>query len=160
MSMRFSEDQINAFLLEKKRFSGDFLQQIQLKNKRGHKERELDIEGMDGSRFRIIFRQADLNPLAFSIILAVYPKESNQMFRLRRYNGKNHEHTNQIEKQTFYDFHIHLATERYQEIGMREDSYAEPTDRFTDFHSALECLLEDGGFDIPPRDQLPLFQGI
>ena len=35
-----------------------------------------------------------------------------------------------MEASTFYDFHIHMATERYQEPGMRGDAYAEATDRF------------------------------
>jgi hypothetical protein len=29
---------------------------------------------------------------------------------LRRCNGKSHEHTNIIESDKFYDFHIHTAT--------------------------------------------------
>ena len=76
---------------------------------------------------------------------------------MRRHNGKSHEHTNQIEARTFYDFHIHMATERYQELGMREDAYAEATDRFGDFESALRCLLDDGGFETPPDPNLQLF---
>jgi len=55
--------------------------------------------------------------LDFSIILAYCPEASNQLFRLRRYNGKSHEHTNTIEADKFYNYHIHTATERYQELG-------------------------------------------
>ena len=52
--------------------------------------------------------------------------QSNRVFRLRRYNGKSHEHTNPIEKEIFYDFHIHTATERYQVLeNKKEDTYAE-----------------------------------
>ena len=98
-----------------------------------------------------------MNILDFSIILAVCPAGSNQLFRLRRHNGKSHEHTNQIEASTFYDFHIHMATERYQELGMREDAYAEATDRFGDFDGALRCLLDDGGFEMPADPNLRLF---
>ena len=76
---------------------------------------------------------------------------------MRRHNGKSHEHTNQIEANTFYDFHIHMATERYQELGMREDAYAEATDRFGDFDGALRCLVDDGGFDTLPDPNLRLF---
>jgi hypothetical protein len=40
---------------------------------------------------------------------------------------------------------------------MREDAYAEATDRFGDFDSALRCLLDDGGFAMPPDPNLHLF---
>lgn len=95
----------------------------------------------------------------FSVILAVRVPQSNQVFRLRRYNGKSHEHTNHIEGQSFYDFHIHLATERYQEIGAREDTYAEPTDRYETFQDALRCLLADASFDVPSEPQRDFFEG-
>jgi hypothetical protein len=79
------------------------------------------------------------------------------LFRLQRHNGKSHEHTNQIEGNTFYDFHIHLATERYQEIGMREDAFAKPTDGYADFHTALLYMFENCGFKVPPNNQKLLF---
>ena len=91
------------------------------------------------------------------MILAVQVPRSNRLFRLRRYNGKSHEHTNSIEKETFYDFHIHTATERYQKWeNKQEDKYAEVADRYGDFNGALECLLKDVGF--PPDPQLPLWE--
>jgi len=67
---------------------------------------------------------------------------------------------NHIEKNTFYDFHIHMATVRYQDLGTREDAYAEPTDRFSDFHSALVCMLEDCGFDVQKGPKKKLFEEI
>jgi hypothetical protein len=45
-------------------------------------------------RLSLVLRQSILNPLDFSIILAYRPPKSNQLFRLQRYNGKSHEHTN------------------------------------------------------------------
>jgi len=120
----------------------------------------LDITGENESDFRLIFRQSLLNPLDFSIILAYRPSHSNILFRLRRYNGKSHEHTNIIEGETFYDYHIHQATERYQEIGAREDSYAEQTDRFSEFNQAISCLIMDCGLEIPSGTQRPLFEEI
>ena len=50
-----------------------------------------------------------------------------------------------------------MATERYQEIGSREDAYAEATERYSDFAGAIDCMLEDAGFDTPPTDQWILF---
>ena len=58
-------------------------------------------------------------------------------------NGKNHQHTNRLESETFHDFHMHTATERYQDAGFREDTYAERTDRFADVFGAYRCLVQD-----------------
>ena len=75
----------------------------------------------------------------FSAILAYQEKGANQDFKLRRYNGR-HEHTNKLEKQKFFDFHVHYATQRYQDAaGRKEESYAEPTGRYLDIKGALNC---------------------
>ena len=157
MSIRYTDKQIEQFFLEKKILPEDYKNRIQLKDKRGHKEQELDVKGSDGSDFKIIFRQSSFNNSDFSIIFAVNIEGSNQQFRLRRYNGKCHEHTNQMEGNTFYDFHTHTATARYQELGMNEDSFAEPSDKYSDFQGALRCLLGDCGFVLPTSPQLSLF---
>ncbi len=157
MAAKYSDQDISTMLQERKPLPGDYRTQVRLRNKRGHKERELLVQGIGENQFHLILRQADSTPLDFSIILAVCPQNTNQLFRLCRYNGKSHEHTNRIEENTFYDFHIHMATERYQELGMREDAYAEPSDRFWDFHTALRCMLDDCGFDISKNPQLELF---
>lgn len=157
MAAQLTDTEIAALLVEPKVLPGDYRGRLQAKPKRGHKERALDLDGQDGSEFRLIIRQADLNALDFSVILAFRPTGTNQLFRLRRYNGKSHEHTNAIEGTTFYDFHIHTATERYQDRGMREDTYAEPSGRYADFDGALACMLEDCAFELPPSDQAMLF---
>jgi len=153
-----SDQEIENLIQEPKILPGDYHQRIQVRPKRGHKERELDIKGGSGNDFRLILRQSTFNALDFSIILAFRPAKSNVIIRLRRYNGKSHEHTNLIEDVSFYEYHIHQATERYQLLGAREDSYAEPTDRFSDFHQAVSCLMEDCGFEIPSGAQRSLFE--
>lgn len=157
MAARLTDLEITALIGESKRLPDDYLARIQTKPKRGHKERELDVTGVNGSEFRLVLRQSLLNPLDFSVIPGYQIPNTNQTFRLRRYNGKSHEHTNAVENQTFYDFHIHTATQQYQEIGMREDSFAEPTDRFADFQGAIRCLLKDCGFVLPRELQGDLF---
>jgi hypothetical protein len=157
MASRYTDQEIERLLQEKKILPQNYRSRIQLNDKRGHKERELDLTGSSGNKFRLILRQSNLNPLDFSIILAVFPPKSNQLYRLRRYNGKSHEHTNQIENGTFYDFHIHQATQRYQELGTQEDAYAEPADRYSDFASAVRCMLQDCGFEMPHDPQLAFF---
>ncbi len=154
-----SDQDINILVKEKKLLPKDYHLKIKVHPKKGHKERELDIKGENGHDFRLILRQSILNPLDFSVILAFRPVNSNVIFRLRRYNGKSHEHTNMIEHSTFYDYHIHQATERYQQLGLREDAYAEPTDRFADFNEAISCLIEDCRFELPSGTQKSLFEG-
>lgn len=156
----FTDEEIGALISEKKPLPADYRTRILVRPKRGHKEREMDLKGESGSEFRLVLRQSISNPLDFSIILAYRPPQSNILFRLRRYNGKSHEHTNIIEGSSFYDYHIHQATERYQQMGAREDSYAEKTDRFSDFQRAVSCLVEDCGFEVPARTQKSLFEEI
>lgn len=157
MPVLLSDNQIAALLAESKPLPPDYRSRIQTKPKRGHRERELDVDGAQGNKFLIILRQSSFNLLDFSTILAWLPPQSSTPFRLCRYNGKSHEHTNNIEGNTFYDFHIHRATERYQQSGSREDTFAEPTTCCQDFAGALRCLIQDCGFQLPPGDQSELF---
>lgn len=154
----FTDAEIAAFLSERKVLPRSFEEMIRLKSKPGHAEYELDIVGGQGSEFRLILRQNRVNQLDFSIILAHRIQKSNQLFRLRRYNGKSHEHTNHLERNTFYGFHIHFATERYQQASWREDAYAELTERYGNFGEALECMRQDCGFENPSGAPQGLFQ--
>ena len=90
-------------------------------------------------------------------LLAVAFYSSNSIFKIRRYNGKSHQHGNKIEGDVMYDFHIHMATERYQIAGYpKEESYAEPTDRYSDIHGALRCMMEDCNIIAPNDVQLEI----
>ena len=155
MAVIYTDDQIDVLMQEHKPLPANYGTRMRVK--RGHGEHHLDVTGEDGTGFRLIFRQSRINILDFSVILAVLVPHSTQVFRLRRYNGRSHEHTNQIEKETFYDFHIHLATERYQEIGAREDAYARPTDRYGTIFGAVDCMMEDANVSVPPKAQGDLF---
>ncbi len=158
MPSQLDDAEITALVQEAKPLPGNYRALIQTKAKSGHKERELDLMGTNGNEFRLILRQSNFNSLDFSVILAYRPPKSSLLFRLRRYNGKSHTHTNILEKQTFYDFHIHMATARHQqESGLREDSYAEKTGRYADFSGAIQCALDDCGFVMPEYDQPALF---
>ena len=158
MAILLTDANIQELLSERKPLPADFREKLRVKPKRGHKERELDIVGASGSEFRLILRQSEFNALDFSVILAYCVPQTNQRIRLRRYNGKSHEHTNTIESMTFYDFHIHSATERYQRLGVREDWFAEPTARYADIHDAVRCCFSDCAFDIPADVQSSLFE--
>lgn len=146
---------------ERKLVPADWRKRTRLIQKPGHRERSLELVGDAGNDFRVILRQNSVNPFDFSIVLAVRVPSSNRLFRLRRHNGKSHEHSNRLEGTKFYGFHIHCATERYQQLGAREDSYAEPTDRYADWQGALECLMVDANIVASPdpsSDELRLFE--
>lgn len=143
MAVKYTDSEIGGLLRERKVLPANWRARVALKLKRGHQERQLELTGDSGSKFRLILRQSDINPLDFSVILAVSSPRSNQVFLVRRYNGRSHTHKNKIEGNQFYDFHIHTATERYQRSGPYEDAYAERTDRYSDFNGALRCLIED-----------------
>jgi hypothetical protein len=157
MTIHLDDADIARLISERKPLPSGYRDRIRTKPKRGHSERELDITGVSSSEFRLILRQSEFNPLDFSVILAYRPPKIYQLFRLRRYNGKSHEHTNTLESETFYDFHIHMATERYQDSGLREDAFAQVTARFADFQGAVKCMLADCGFDVPADPQFELF---
>ena len=156
MAAFFSDDEIAGLIRETKPLPPDWRTRVSLKQKRGHRERELDVTGEGGSEFRMILRQAVLNPLDFSVILVLLVPKTNQVFRLLRCNGKSHEHTNRIEGESFYDFHIHRGTERYQKEGYPEDGYAEITDRYSNFDGALETLIAEGGLVRPSTPQIEM----
>lgn len=153
MAVQLTDSEIANFLSERKPLPSDYQSRLQLRAKTGHKERELDITGASGSEFQIIVRQSVVNPLDFSVIIGYSIPTSSVLFRLRRYNGRSHEHTNRIEGITFYDFHIHTATERYQEAGYAEEHYAETTNRYADLSGAIQCVLQDCAFELPPGTQ-------
>ena len=153
MPVTCTDNQIDALIQERKPLPANWRDRTRMMAKRGHDEQHLDLTGDAGTGFRLMFRQSRINRLDFSVILAVLVPQSTQVFRLRRYNGRSHEHTNPIENEVFYDFHIHLATERYQAIGAREDAYARPTDRYSDFRGALNCLFADANVSVPLEAQ-------
>lgn len=107
--------EVQALLEEPKRLPEEYLGRLRLKPKRGHTEAELDVQGDGGSEFRVVIRRSNLNHLDFSVILVYRVPGSTRVLRLKRYNGKSHQHTNPLENQKFYDFHIHTATERTSE---------------------------------------------
>lgn len=77
MSITFSDDEIESLVEERKLLPDNWRGRINWIPKRGHKESKLDIEGEDGSQFRIIGRQSLVNRLDFSAILAVEIPQSN-----------------------------------------------------------------------------------
>ena len=118
-------------------------------------QRDFSLTTPTNHIFRLVLRESSRSPLDFSVIL-VY-QENGHDYILRRNNGSHpSRHTNKWEKmygmpdyQIEVGCHIHMATERYQLAGLDIEGYAQPTDRYQDFGSALQVLLTDCSFIIP-----------
>lgn len=158
MKITLTHGENQALIKEEKYINLEFEQLFtRMKDKNGHKEFDYTIRRKDGSSFLLILRQNRKNPLDFSAILGYSPKELNTVFKLTRYNGKSHEHRNVLEKKPpFYDFHIHIATERYQLAGRKEEFYAEVTDRYSNLRNALLCLIDDCNVSLIDNPQMSL----
>lgn len=156
----FTDEEINQLPMENKKYDGPIDDFLRFKEAEGHKKASLEIPRADGSMFVVKLRQNKNSVTDFSAILAYQEKGANQDFKLRRYNGR-HEHTNKLEKQKFFDFHVHYATQRYQDAaGRKEESYAEPTDRYSDIKGALNCLIQDCNIRIEKDAQTSIFDNL
>jgi hypothetical protein len=151
-----SEQRILELILEAKTIPSGLVPLGALPQRSNHFRKDYKITCPSGNEFLLALRRSAINMLDFSVILGFQLPHLHTVFRLRRYNGKSHRHTNAIEKETFYDFHFHIATERYQRPGYREDTFAQVTERYQTLEGAIQCLLEDCGF-LPPSPQLGLF---
>lgn len=138
-----SDTQIQALISERKILSKNF--QPNLKEKNGQNQFEKEVTGINGNTFKIIVRQSIQNPLDFSVIFGVVL--NGRVFRLKRYNGDSHNHTNKLETIEIQGFHIHTATQRYQEQGFREENFAEKTSKYFDWKSALKFMLKENNFE-------------
>ena len=157
MELIFSNQEIAGLIKERKILSNNKRSKFRKTRHRGNDEYRLNVTGKDGNKFQVIVRMSMFNKLNFSVILGVKVSPPKKFFRLKRYNG-NHEHTNTIEDEKISGFHIHTATERYQVNGVREEDYAELTERYTDVNGALKCLLADANFEDPNALQNTLFE--
>ena len=153
----FSDREIAELIKERKILSNNKPIKFRKTSHRGNDEYRLNVTGEDGNKFQVIVRMSIFNKLNFSVILGVRVPLPKKFFRLKRYNG-NHEHTNTIEDEKINGFHIHTATERYQVNSVREEDYAELTERYTDINGALKCLFADANFEDPDALQDTLFE--
>lgn len=155
----FTDEEINRLTLENKNYNGRVENLLHFRESDGHKKATFEMPRADGSMFVIKLRQNINTVTDFSAILAYQEKGANKDFKLRRYNGK-HEHTNKLENRKFFDFHIHYATQRYQDAGRKEESYAEETNRYSDIKGALTCLINDCNVHVEKDAQTSIFDSI
>ena len=157
MGIIFTDQEITALIKERKVLPDNWGSKFKKRMNRGSNEYLLNITGEKGNKFRVIVRMSVSDELNFSVVLGVKVPPPKKFFRLKRYNG-NHEHTNTIEDKKVSGFHIHTATERYQVNSVREEDYAEPTERYTDVNGALKCLFADANFEDTNALQDTLFE--
>lgn len=122
------------------------------KTKPGQIEQTLEIKGSNDNDYKIIKRVSTHNPDDFSIILCIII--GYKEFRLRRYNGDHGQHTNKIEETKITGTHVHKATERYQDLGIAEDWYAEECKMFNSAESAYKLMRKQANIlDAVPKGQ-------
>ena len=157
MNITYSDQEIRALIQEHKVLPDNKRSKFSKTRNRGNDEYRLNITGEEGNKFQVIVRISVFNKLNFSVILGVKVPPPKKLFRLKRYNGDYHEHTNSIEDEEVKGFHIHTATEKYQKNGIREEDYAESTGRYNDVNGALKCLFSDANLEDPYASQDALF---
>ena len=153
MGKILTDEIIYELLNERKVLPEDYIKKLKTKPKsmRKHEEKELLVHGEFGNEFLLLIRKNRIDPLDFSIILR-YRDLEGRSFNLVRYNGK-HNHINKLEGHHFRDFHIHKATERYQENGFDIETYAEPTQKYSSFDEAFKSFINDLKFNLEqPRN--------
>ena len=158
MDIIFSDQEITALIKERKVLPNERRNKFRKIMQRGNDVYRLNVTGKEGNKFQVIVRMSIFNKLNFSVILGVKVPAPKKFFRLKRYNGDYHLHSNTIEDQEIEGFHIHTATEKYQVNGTREEAYAEPTERYNDVNGALKCLFSDANFEDPYALQDTLFE--
>lgn len=78
-----TDEEITALISEPKIVTANWFSRLEAKDKGHfqHKEKEVEIKGVNGSLFRIVIRQNKLNVLDFSIILTYRQKDSNLVIK-------------------------------------------------------------------------------
>jgi len=166
MARILTDNDIESLMAESKPLPSNWTTRLRPRTKSDfqHAQRDLEVKGEAGNRFRIIVRKNTINQLDFSLILTFNDADGSE-FVLRRYNGKHpSQHTNRLEKargepgSTFRNvFHIHKATQRYQEEGLPIDGYAEVTTEYASFDTALQAFVGSNGIVLPGDDEPSLF---
>ena len=113
---------------------------LRTQDRQRKKEIHLRCDNFHG-QFTLFWRQNILDPLDFSVGLSYKFPDTNVMINLIRCNGNSHKHKNKLEGTKFDGaFHVHKATERYQQSGFKAENYAEKSTEFTDMEGAYKYL--------------------
>ncbi len=159
MSRILRDEEIKELITEDKILPSNWQTRLRPRPKTNYTYSELDLSlrSVSNRNLRIVLRSSRINPLDFSIIL-IFEDADQTEYRLMRCNGLHpSRHTNKWEKErglpnSWFDptFHIHQATERYQIAGYAIDGYAEPTEEYSSYDTAVVVFLSRCGLIIPP----------
>lgn len=114
--------------------------------------------GDDGETYKAYSRQSRSLPDSFSCGLRWCPK-GGQEVTLARVNGSDHVHPNKLERTKIdQKCHVHKATERYIQAGLKTEGYAEESTDYTNLDGAIEALGRLGNIEgepfTPPQKRL------
>lgn len=126
----------------------------QWKEQRQSKQKNFKVQSNDEKHRFLVYLRQNLRVRSHFSCGLYYHHPSGQKVTLTRYNGSDHPHGNPIEGSRInYQCHIHVATQRYMELGRKPDHYAEPTDRYTCLDGALRALVLDCNISgaLPPE---------
>lgn len=143
--------EINNLISEEKQIDVETIRHAHddknFRNRQSHSFKKWEHEFHTGNNnvFRIVINRNKRYESNFSVILQ-YVDRNKKIYNLRRYNGVHGCHKNIIEKNKVVGFHIHIATERYQQKNLQLEGYAEATDRYTDWKGAFKQMLLDCNF--------------
>jgi hypothetical protein len=158
MTRILSDAEIQQLLAEPKPLSPNWENRLRLapKAQEAFSQRSLSLPLPNGHEFSLVLRSNRLSPLDFSVILVFKDIDSSE-YVLRRHNGPHPSiHTNEYEKRLSLPnavlpicFHRHLATERYQKVGLKIDGYAEQANDYNNIRTAQDAMIRDAGFVLP-----------
>ena len=96
------------------------------------------------NRFEVFVRVNNEIPGDFSVGVIYRPEGYDKGIVLRRYNGNSHSHTNKIEREKIVrKFHIHEATERYQDAGYKAEDYATISTGYSTYQEAIDRMIDE-----------------
>src|SRR5450432_1928926 len=96
-----SDEKIAALIAEEKTIPNGLSPIKPMSQRCQHKRKNFELErSAFGNEFVVSVRQSCLNAYDFSVIRSYKVPGSYTVFRLRRYNGNSHQHTNILERQT------------------------------------------------------------
>ncbi len=109
-----------------------------------HFRNGMELSSQDGGyRFTAFMRKNEMFQENFSIGLRYHPAGDPESIILLRCNGPHGEHRNPIGKRDNHHstYHIHLAKEIILKKGLRSETYAEETDKYSNYYDALSFFL-------------------
>lgn len=126
------------------------------KKKSNVKYKEFDIALFDSenNQYKMIIRRNIIDPFDFSILLRYFHRDAKIWRTIVRYNGC-HVHVNKLERKKIECFHIHTITEKYQKADFREEGYAELTQSYCSYDTAINEFIKNNNIkNIPFMPQL------